>query len=93
MLAHWAGGETVQVNSLHGQGVNRLAEGLRPLAHAPDGQIEAFEVLGARTFAYAVQFHPEWRCWDNPFYGAIFNAFGDAVRARRADRLGLPLTA
>ena len=93
VLARWAGAETVVVNSLHGQGVNRLAPGLRALAHAPDGQIEAFEVLGARTFAYAVQFHPEWRCWENPFYGAIFNAFGDAVRARRADRLGLPVTA
>jgi len=92
-FARWAGGTTTQVNSLHGQGINRLADGLKAVGHAPDGQIEAVEILGARTFACAVQFHPEWRCWENPFYGAIFRAFGDAVRERRAQRLGLPSVA
>lgn len=86
-LLKWAdGAHEVQVNSLHGQGVNRLAPGLQALAHAPDGLIEAFKVEGARTFAYAFQWHPEWRCWDNPFYSAIFRAFGDAVRSRRQAR-------
>lgn len=85
-LAEWAGGTQVQVNSLHGQGVNRLAPGLTALAHAPDGLVEAFEVQGAHTFACAVQWHPEWRCWENPFYSAIFKAFGDACQARRRGR-------
>ena len=53
----------------------------------PDGLVEAFEVEGARTFACAVQWHPEWRCWDNPFYAATFRAFGDAVRQRHARRM------
>lgn len=83
----WAGGLQATVNSLHGQGIARLASGLRPLALAPDGLVEAFEVEGARTFAVAVQWHPEWRCWENPFYSAIFRAFGDAVRQRQAARL------
>jgi putative glutamine amidotransferase len=83
----WAGGPEVMVNSLHGQGINRLAPGLDAMAHAPDGQIEAVAVQGARTFAYAVQFHPEWRCWENPFYTAIFQAFGKACRQRRSLRL------
>jgi len=86
-LAQWAGGTQAMVNSLHGQGVDRLAPGLRALAHAPDGLVEAFEVQGARTFAYAMQWHPEWRCWENPFYSAIFCAFGEAVRARQQLRL------
>jgi putative glutamine amidotransferase len=86
-LARWAGAEDVMVNSLHGQGIGQLAVGLRALAHAPDGLVEAFEVEGAQAFAYAVQWHPEWRCWDNPFYTAIFEAFGDAVRQRRDTRL------
>ncbi len=85
-LAQWAGSDTAQVNSLHGQGVGRLAQGLRALAHAPDGLVEAFEVQGAKTFAYAVQWHPEWRTAENPFYAALFTAFGDACRARRAAR-------
>ena len=83
----WAGGPQAEVNSLHGQGINRLADGLEALAHAPDGVVEAFAVKGAHTFAYAVQFHPEWRCWETPFYAAIFEAFGHACRQRRSLRL------
>jgi len=83
----WAGGPQAMVNSLHGQGIARLAPGLQALGHAPDGQIEAVAIEGARTFAYAVQFHPEWRCWENPFYSAIFEAFGHACRQRRSRRL------
>ena len=86
-MAQWAGGTQAMVNSLHGQGVARLAAGLRPLAHAPDGLVEAFEIEGAQSFAFAMQWHPEWRCWENPFYSAIFRAFGDAVRQRQAQRL------
>ena len=86
-LARWAGGTTTMVNSLHGQGVDRLASGLEALAYAPDGVIEAFGVKGARTFAYGLQFHPEWRCWDNPFYAAIFKAFGQACAKRGAQRV------
>lgn len=83
----WAGGPEVMVNSLHGQGIHQLAPGLEALGRAPDGVVEAVGVKGARNFAYAVQFHPEWRCVENPFYRAIFEAFGDACRARRVHRL------
>ena len=87
LLAQWAGGSTAQVNSLHGQGVDRLAQGLRAVAHAQDGLVEAFEVAGARAFAVAVQWHPEWRTAENPFYSALFSAFGEACRAHRAAKL------
>ena len=89
-FAQWAGGaEQVIVNSVHGQGVDRLASGLRPLATAPDGLVEAFGVEGAKTFAYAVQWHPEWRTGENTFSTAIFQAFGAACRARRDAREAL----
>ncbi|MFT7401822.1 MAG: putative glutamine amidotransferase [Hydrogenophaga sp.] len=83
----WAGGPEVMVNSLHGQGINRLAPGLEALGRAPDGVVEAVAIKGARHFAYAVQFHPEWRCEENPFYSAIFEAFGSACRQRHSLRL------
>jgi len=86
VFEQWAGGLEVAVNSLHGQGVARLAQGLQALARAPDGLIEAFGVKDAGGFAYAVQWHPEWRFAENPFYSAIFNAFGDACRARQLSR-------
>lgn len=87
VLTQWAQAPSAQVNSLHGQGIARLAPGLRALAHAEDGLVEAFEIAGASTFACAVQWHPEWRFWENPFYAAIFMAFGAACRARQSARL------
>jgi putative glutamine amidotransferase len=81
----WAGAATAQVNSLHGQGVNRLAAGLTAMAHAPDGLVEAFGVEGARSFAYAVQWHPEWQTAQHPFYSAIFAAFARACHQRRRE--------
>ena len=60
----WAGGAEVMVNSLHGQGADRLAEGLEPLAYAPDGTIEMVRISAARTFAYGTQFHPEYQSWE-----------------------------
>lgn len=88
-FSRWAGADTAAVNSVHGQGVDQLAPGLHALGHAPDGLVEAFEVTGAKTFAYAVQWHPEWKASDNPFYAAIFQAFGEACRARQQMRAGL----
>lgn len=87
VFEQWAGGLEATVNSLHGQGVARLAQGLQALARAPDGLIEAFGVQDSGVFAYAVQWHPEWRFAENPFYSAIFEAFGDACRARQQSRL------
>jgi putative glutamine amidotransferase len=87
VFEEWATGPETMVNSLHGQGINHLAPGLEAMAYAPDGLVEAVAVKGARTFAYAVQFHPEWRSSETPFYAAIFDAFGHACRQRRSLRL------
>ena len=76
----------IQVNSIHGQGVQRLAPGLRVEALAPDGLIEAFSVEGAPSFALGVQWHPEWQVRSNPNYLAIFQAFGEACRKRAGQR-------
>ncbi len=88
VFAQWAGGTQADVNSLHGQGVNRLGRGLRALGRAPDALVEAFAVEGARAFAYAVQWHPEWGCRFGGLDGAIFKAFGESCWVRRQHRLG-----
>ena len=77
----------VAVNSLHAQGIDRLAPRLVVEAIAPDGQIEAVRVSDAPSFALGVQWHPEWKVTDDPFSMAIFGAFGEATRARAASRL------
>lgn len=81
------GGKTaIQVNSLHHQGIDRLAPRLAAEAHADDGLIEAVRVTGASTFALAVQWHPEWKVLENPDALSLFRAFGAACRARQAAR-------
>jgi len=79
-LERIAGTRTIQVNSLHGQGIDRLGDGLIAEAIAPDGQIEGVRVKDARAFALGVQWHPEWRFWENDFSKALFAAFGEAMR-------------
>ena len=86
MLRELAGSDTVMVNSLHGQGVARLAKGVTVEAVADDGLIEAFRVDDIPGFALAVQWHPEWRVMQNEFSTAIFKAFGDACRVRASQR-------
>ncbi|MCK9817704.1 MAG: gamma-glutamyl-gamma-aminobutyrate hydrolase family protein [Candidatus Pseudomonas colombiensis] len=76
----------IQVNSIHSQGIDRLADGLRVEAVAPDGLIEAVSVENSQAFAFGVQWHPEWQVLSNPPYLSIFQAFGDACRQRVAQR-------
>ena len=80
MLHRLAGNDTVTVNSLHSQGIARLASGVSVEAIADDGLIEAFRVDGAPGFTLAVQWHPEWKAMENEFSKVIFKAFGDACR-------------
>lgn len=86
LLQELAGSDTVMVNSLHAQGVAKLAPGVSVEAVADDGLIEAFQVDTGPGFALAVQWHPEWRVMENDFSRAIFKAFGDACRVRASRR-------
>ena len=81
-----AGTTDVTVNSLHGQGVARLAAGVSVEAIADDGLIEGFTVDSAAGFALAVQWHPEWKVTEDEFSLSIFRAFGDACRDYAANR-------
>lgn len=77
---------TLQVNSLHGQGIDRLAADLSIEAMADDGVIEAVSVTGSKGFTLAVQFHPEWDIQNNSLGQTIFGAFGKACHAYAASR-------
>ncbi len=76
-----AGAAEIPVNSLHNQGVERLAPGLVVEGTAPDGTIEAVRVANARGFAVGVQWHPEYDWESDEVSRSIFLQFGDAVRA------------
>src|ERR1700722_2292247 len=87
VLRSLSGTERIRVNSLHNQGIERLGGELAVEARAPDGVIEAFRVREARTFALAVQWHPEWKVMTNPFSRALFAAFGGASRERAQSKM------
>ena len=76
-----AGATTVAVNSLHNQGIDRLAPGLVAEAAAPDGTIEAVRWSGG-GFAAGVQWHPEYDFATDALSRGIFEAFGEAMRGR-----------
>jgi putative glutamine amidotransferase len=78
--------DTAMVNSLHGQGISRLATNLNIEARAQDGLIEAVSLNAPHPFFIAVQWHPEWKMKENPFYQSLFLAFGKACKARSNDR-------
>jgi len=65
-----------KVNSLHHQGIHRVAPGLKITATAPDGVVEGIE-LPNYPFGLAVQWHPEW-LQTNPAMQALFRAFVNA---------------
>jgi putative glutamine amidotransferase len=82
-FAEWAGGTHVLVNSLHGQGIKELGRNMVAEGRAPDGLVEAVRIKDSRAFAYAVQWHPEWRHEANRFYDRTLKAFARACSENR----------
>jgi putative glutamine amidotransferase len=83
-LGHVLGEPSVQVNSMHHQGIKRLAPGLRASAFAPDGLIEGVESANG-TYLVGVQWHPEELAEVHP---PMHRLFADFVRAAGTFRAG-----
>jgi putative glutamine amidotransferase len=89
-LHRLAGTTEIAVNSLHNQGVEKLAPGLVVEGIAPDGTIEAVRVVATPTgpvegFAVGIQWHPEYDWPTDVVSRRIFEAFGEAVRSYIAE--------
>lgn len=80
------GREIIRVNSLHGQGILDVGDGIVIEGVAEDSTIEAIRIKEAQGFALGVQWHAEYDPATNPINGALFSAFGEAVRAYRRSR-------
>ena len=78
----------VRVNSLHGQGINQLAPGLRVEAIAEDGLVEAITDPNGQAFNLAVQWHPEYQVTQDAFYQSIFTAFARACNGHQQSQGG-----
>ena len=88
LIEPMSGADEVRVNSLHGQGVARLGDGLVSEAVASDGLIEAISVQDAPAFTLGLQWHPEWNHANDALSAAIFSAFGKACRDRMRIKAG-----
>lgn len=80
-FARLFGSQVVRTNTLHGQGIKVLGPRLVIDGTAPDGTPEAIYVAGGTGFALGVQWHPEYRAFEDPVSKPLFEAFGDAARA------------
>ena len=93
-LAEWFGdslaedgndGKTLMVNSYHHQASKDLGWSLVPMAHSPDGLIEAFYDPRYNPkkgqFVVGLQFHPERMLGDYPGCARCYESFLEACRA------------
>jgi putative glutamine amidotransferase len=81
------GHNEMMVNSLHGQGVDRLGDGLVVEATSPDGVVEGLRYNDDTQFIVGVQWHAEWQPETHELSAALYRAFGEAARKRAGRRL------
>ena len=81
------GHDEMMVNSLHGQGVDRLGKGLVVEATSPDGVVEGIRYDDNEQFIVGVQWHAEWKPEEHALSSALYTTFGEAARARATRRV------
>lgn len=74
------GQDELDVVSVHYQGVDKLGHGLKVEAVAPDGVIEAVSANVNGAPVLAVQWHPEWKAYENAQSQLFFRLLGRALR-------------
>jgi putative glutamine amidotransferase len=77
------GRDSIRVNSLHGQGIEKAGERVVVEGIAEDGTIEAISIADAPGFALGVQWHAEYDPQTNPINRTLFQAFGEALRGHK----------
>jgi len=80
-------GDVFLVNSLHGQGVSTLGEGVAAQAMATDGVVEAIAAPSVASFLLGVQWHIEWSEDAQPLDKSITAAFRAACIERSQLRI------
>lgn len=74
--------ERIAVNSLHHQGIDRLAADLVPAARSVDGLVEGFQHKSASN-VFGVQWHPEMMTERHLVQRRIFHCFVELAQAGR----------
>lgn len=80
-VAGMLGAGAYDVHSYHHQGIDRLGEGLVPVAATDDGLVQAFESAPDASYLVGVQWHPEENSEDRRlFAGLVAEASAYAAR-------------
>lgn len=82
-LAEVLGTETVEGVSWHHQAIRTPGRGLKIVARAPDGVIEAVELPDRPNFI-AVQWHPEISADHDPIQQRLFDALVEMAKSRQS---------
>ncbi|MBA4757445.1 gamma-glutamyl-gamma-aminobutyrate hydrolase family protein [Sphingosinicella sp.] len=80
LLARTYDTPSLDVNSVHFQGIGRLADSLTVEATAPDGLVEAYSATIGKSPVVAVQWHPEWHPESNLDSQTFFKLLGQTLR-------------
>ena len=70
-------GDKLLVNSYHHQAIKNLADGLKVIARANDGVIEAIESTDPTQRVFAIQWHPE--LLENDLHQKLFDYFVEII--------------
>lgn len=79
-LKKFIGQESGEVNSAHHQAADRIGSGLKVVARAEDGTVEAIEGNdGMPGKIISVQWHPERIQFNDPFSRGVLDSFGSCL--------------
>ena len=78
---------TIDVNSLHTQGVDHLAADLEIEGVAKDETVEAISLKNYEGYFFGVQWHPEYTATTDDFSKKLFKSFSDSVEKNSLDRI------
>ena len=89
LLKSFTGQDQFVVNSLHGQGIDKLGDGLNLEALSEDGLVEALSIKGYGTFGMGIQWHAEFHPEraENSINRILFEKFGASCREFQSKRL------
>ena len=78
--------DTIEVNSLHTQGIDKLANSLQIEGVAKDETVEAISLQNYDGYFYGVQWHPETSATTDDFSMKLFDSFNNAVQKHSLEK-------
>ena len=82
-----AGTPTIEVNSLHTQGIDKIASDLVIEGVAKDETVQAISLSNYSGYVYGVQWHPEYSATTDDFSKKLFASFRESVEENSLSKI------